>query len=168
LRYCALPLYVHNDISTHILDLPTTGTEGNDGTDKYTVERRAVPLHHHYISKHTALHIARVTAMRLQPAKHNLSCEASTFVTYIAPRAGNEGNEGKDTFTVTKKTTVNSISCTANAESTAIAYARDAHVNALAEAHKTACSGGKTKKSIVSVWEKDVAVAVAKVSRVLF
>jgi hypothetical protein len=59
---------------------------------------------------------------------------------------------------------VNSISCTANANAKAISYAKNAHVNAYAEAHKNACSGGKKRKSIVSVWQKDVAVAVAKVS----
>jgi hypothetical protein len=81
--------------------------------------------------------------------------------------AGNEGNEGKDNFTVTQTTTVNSISCSSNAEATAIASAKSAHVNAFAEAHKKACSETKDPKwngSLVSVWEKGAAYAVAKVS----
>jgi hypothetical protein len=74
------------------------------------------------------------------------------------------GNEADNTFTTTKTTTGNSISCSANADATAFSYARDAHVSAFANAHKSACSNDGTKKDFVKYWEKDVAVAVAKVS----
>jgi hypothetical protein len=87
-----------------------------------------------------------------------------TNVLIVESFAGNEGDEGNDHYIVDKQTTVNSISCTANADAQAVSYARDAHVNAFAEAHKNACSDGKIKKSIVNVWESGVAKAVAKVS----
>jgi hypothetical protein len=81
--------------------------------------------------------------------------------------AGNEGNEGKDSVTVTKTSTVNSVSCSSNADATAFSASKDAHVSALAEAHKAACSEKNDPKwngSVVSVWEKGAAYAVAKVS----
>jgi hypothetical protein len=89
------------------------------------------------------------------------------FLGYHTRFAGNEGNEGKDNYTVTQTTTVNSISCSSNAEATAVASAKSAHVNAFAEAHKKACSEKNDPKwngSLVSVWEKGAAYAVAKVS----
>jgi hypothetical protein len=85
----------------------------------------------------------------------------------MATLAGNEGNEGKDTTTTTKSSKVNSISCSASADSTAYSSSKNAHVTAFAAAHKHACSQTNDPKwngSIVSDWQKGAAHAVAAVS----
>jgi hypothetical protein len=83
--------------------------------------------------------------------------------------AGNEGDEGHDRWeTMTTPGRSSSVSCSVVADSRAFSAARDAHVEALAEAHKRSCSDeyANSEVHIAKVYE-DKAYAIAEVSHAI-